>query len=214
MTAATNYTTNKILVDYLLRGVANAAPTTLYYCLFVASKGYAAVSTTYSSGDTVVPVGFNPARVYKCTTAGTSGSSAPTWTNTNGAIVTDGTVTWTEQTIAMIEGTFPPEASYTGYVRESATSALTTWSGTQTQGSNTASTGVGAALSTYNNAQITFGSPTGTQSGIVVGMYLSDSVTIGSGNIWFWSLLTNPKTINSGDAAPNFPQYAFQLTWS
>jgi hypothetical protein len=212
MTAATNYTTNKVLVDYILRQQTATPPANLWYCLFIASKGYAAVSTVYTTGDTVVPVGFTPARVYKATTGGTSAASAPTWPTTNGGTVTDGGVTWTEQTIAMIEGTFPPEASYTGYTRTEIASSLANWSGTLSQGSTAVSSGVGATLSTYNNTQINFPAPTGTQSGIVVGMYLSDASS--AGNIWFWSLLTNPKTINSGDAAPNFPQYAFQLTWS
>jgi len=53
-------------------------------------------STAYSLGDYCVPAtasknGF----VYKCTTAGTSGATEPTWPTTYGATVTDGTVVWT-----------------------------------------------------------------------------------------------------------------------
>lgn len=207
MTAATNYTVNKFLVDTLFRGQAASAPSSLYYALFVASKGYAATSTVYSIGDTVVPAGFSPARVYKCTTAGTSGSSAPVWTTTAGGTVVDGTVTWTEQTNNMLAGTFT-DASYTGYARIVQTSNLTDWAATQ--GGSSASTGTSGTTS--NSNVITFGAPTSAQTGLVVGMYLADALT--AGNILFWSLLTNPKTINNGDAAPNFPVGAFTMTWN
>lgn len=213
MSSATNYTVNKFLVDNIFRNQGNTVPTTLYYALFVASNGYAAVSTAYTTGQTVIPVGFTPARVYKCTTAGTSAGTAPTWPTTAGGTVTDGSVVWTEQTLAMLNGTFT-EASYTSYAREAITSSLANWAGTQSAGSTTASTGTALTGVTSNNTAITFPAPTGTQAGLVVGMYLADALTVGTGNILVWSVLTNPKTINSGDAAPNFPIAAFTYTWS
>ncbi|HEY1692251.1 MAG TPA: hypothetical protein VGG39_08815 [Polyangiaceae bacterium] len=59
-------------------------------------------SHTYAVGAYVVP---NPANghYYKCTTAGTSDASAPTWPTTHGATVSDGSVVWTcEYTTAIL----------------------------------------------------------------------------------------------------------------
>ena len=51
-------------------------------------------TTAYTVGDVVKATTYN-SHSYKCTTAGTSGSSELTWSTTNGATQTDGTVTWT-----------------------------------------------------------------------------------------------------------------------
>lgn len=59
-----------------------------------ASVATAAVSTAYALGAQVKPAS-SPLYIYQCTTAGTSGGSAPTWPTTVGNTVTDGTVTWT-----------------------------------------------------------------------------------------------------------------------
>ena len=53
-----------------------------------------AASTAYVLGDFVEPTTHNGYK-YECTTAGTSGSSEPSWPTTPGDTVTDGTVTWT-----------------------------------------------------------------------------------------------------------------------
>jgi hypothetical protein len=68
-------------------------PTGLWYTL----KGTAwTASTAYAVGDVVVPTtGKENGWRYECTTAGTSGSSEPTWPTQEGATKTDGTVTWT-----------------------------------------------------------------------------------------------------------------------
>lgn len=74
----------------------------IWYC---SSVGYTAVtawaaSTAYSIGDIRRPTAAaaNSERVFRCTTAGTSGGSEPTWVNTKAATTTDNTVTWTEIT--------------------------------------------------------------------------------------------------------------------
>jgi hypothetical protein len=55
-----------------------------------------AASTAYVLGDVRLPgTGLENGFRYECTTAGTSGGSAPTWPITEGATVADNTVTWT-----------------------------------------------------------------------------------------------------------------------
>lgn len=208
MTALTNYSVNKT-TDALFRGQSLGAPATLYIGLFAASKGYWAASTAYSSGDTILPATPN-GHVYKCTTAGTSGSSAPSWGTTAGGTTSDGGAVWTEQTTNMLAGTFPPEASYTGYARVAVTASLANFAGTQSAGSTTASNGTSGQTS--NNNTITFGAPTSAQAGVVCGAFIYDASS--AGNPWFWSMLTNPKTINNGDAAPNFPAASLSNTFS
>lgn len=207
MTMLTNYAVNKT-VDALFRAQSLGAPATLYHGLFVASKGYWTASTAYSSGDTVLPVGGN-GHIYKCTTAGTSSGSAPTWPTTAGGTVSDGSVVWTEQTTAMLAGTFT-EATYTGYARVAVTASLANYAGTQAAASTTASSGTSGQTS--NNNTITYGSPTSNQAGVVAGMFIADASS--SGNVWVWSLLSAGKTVNNGDAAPNFPAAAATFTFS
>lgn len=54
-----------------------------------------AASTAYSLDDVRVPTTPNGHK-YKCTTAGTSDATEPTWPTGSGATVMDGTVEWTE----------------------------------------------------------------------------------------------------------------------
>ena len=51
-------------------------------------------TTAYSLGDVVKPISY-ASHTYKCTTAGTSGGTQPTWGTTNGGTTADGTVVWT-----------------------------------------------------------------------------------------------------------------------
>jgi hypothetical protein len=68
-----------------------------YDGLYKTLKGTAwQASHAYVLGDVVVPAaGLENGFRYECTTAGTSGGSAPTWPTTEGGTVADGTVTWT-----------------------------------------------------------------------------------------------------------------------
>lgn len=209
MAALTTYAVNKFLVDNIFRGQANPLPTAYWFGLFIATKGYAAVSTAYTVGDTVVPATPN-GHMYKCTAStAVTGGAAPAWPTTPGSTVTDGGVTWTEQGLAITASTFT-EASYTGYARITQAASLANFAGTQGAGSVVASSG--ASGQTSNNNLITFGAPTSAQSGIVVGMFLADAVT--AGNIIVAGMLANPKTINNGDAAPSLPASTMVLTYN
>lgn len=60
-------------------------------------------NTAYKVGEVITPnIGTTgDGHTYRCTTAGTSGSSAPVFNNSTGATTNDGTVVWTETTAAM-----------------------------------------------------------------------------------------------------------------
>lgn len=57
-------------------------------------------STAYTAGQVVTPT-TRTGRSYRCTTAGTSASSEPTWPTTTNGTVTDGTVVWTENSMTV-----------------------------------------------------------------------------------------------------------------
>jgi len=172
----TQYKQNK-KIDAEYRGQTVTYPATRYVGLVVASAGQSPRSTAVTSGQYTVPATLN-GRLYKCTTAGTSGSSEPTWPTTAGGTVVDGSVTWTEQTTAIYGGTVP-EGSATGYARVAIASSLTAWSGTQSAGSTVASTGTSGQVS--NNAALNFAQVT-TSLGLVVGLCYWDALT--GGNCW------------------------------
>jgi hypothetical protein len=172
----TQYKQNK-KIDSEYRAQTVTYPATRYAGLIVASAGQSPRSTAVTSGQYTVPATLN-GRMYKCTTAGTTGSGEPTWPTTAGGTVTDGTAVWTEQTAAIYAGTIP-EGSATGYARVAITSGLTQWSGTQGAATTVASTGTSGQIS--NNAAINFAQVT-TSLGLVVGVGLWDALT--GGNCW------------------------------
>jgi hypothetical protein len=97
------------------------------------------------------------------------------------------------------DSTAGTEVTGGSYARVAITSSLANWAGTQSAGSTVASTGTGGTTS--NNVAITFPAPTANW-GTVVCWGILDAST--AGNLWIYSALTTPKTINSGDAAPSF----------
>ena len=92
----------------------------------------------------------------------------------------------------------------------SVASSLANWAGTQAAASTTASTGTSGTTS--NNNPVTFPAPTAnwaTGAAQVAAIAIYDQLT--TGNLWFWGVLTVPKTINNGDAAPSFAISALTL---
>ena len=97
------------------------------------------------------------------------------------------------------DSTAGTEVTGGSYARVAVTAGLTQWSGTQSAGSTTASSGTSGTTS--NNAAVTFPAPTANW-GTVACWGLADAST--SGNLWIYSTLTITKTVNNGDAAPSF----------
>jgi hypothetical protein len=184
----TKYKANQ-KIDSEYRAQSVTYPSTRYIGLIVASAGQSPRSTAVSSGQYTVPATLN-GRLYKCTTAGTTGSSEPSWPTTAGGTVTDGTAVWTEQSTALYAGTIP-EASGGSYARVSYASSLANWSGTQGAGTTVASTGTSGQIS--NNNAITFPQATAT-IGLVVGFGCWDAST--SGNCWETAIQTSGSPTN------------------
>lgn len=105
------------------------------------------------------------------------------------------------------DSTAGTEVSGGNYARVAVSAALAQWSGTQSAGSTTASSGTGGTVS--NNGAITFTTPSAGW-GPVVCWGVIDAST--GGNLWIYSALTVSKTINSGDSV-SFPAAAatFQI---
>ncbi len=72
-------------------------------------------SHAYAVGDMVRPTTRN-GRTYRCSTAGTSGGSEPTWGTSNGGTTSDGTVVWTETTRTgdIFDVAYDPTTPYAG----------------------------------------------------------------------------------------------------
>lgn len=196
------------------------SPLKMYAALYTINKGLRANSTVYAVGDVIslTPTGGvngdTRQHLYRCTTAGTSNASQPTYAGAPGEAITDGTAVFTEISPVFDTNTgFPAglaEVSGGAYVRVSLAAgtvmALADFAGTQSAASTTASTGSGGTTS--NNAAITFAAPTANW-GIVGAVAVYDALT--TGNLLFWAALTVPKTINNGDAAPSFAAAALSI---
>lgn len=64
---------------------------------------------------------------------------------------------------------------------------------------------------TDNAAALTFPAPTANW-GTVTGLAIADASS--GGNMLIYGALTTPKTVNNGDAAPNFPAGALDVTFA
>lgn len=201
MIAFTHYWINK-MVDATYRGQALPSLSNVYFSLHKV-KGRRLNSTAYVLNDYVIPATDN-GRIYKCTTAGTSAASAPTWPVTPGGTVTDGTAVWTEQSNAMIGTTpsLPAEVSGGAYARATEAASLVNFAGTQGAASVIASSGTSGVTS--NNSTVDWTTPsadwtTGTEMLAVIGHW--DAST--SGNLIGVQIMTAPQQVPNGSAAPS-----------
>jgi len=200
----TNFLENK-LQDHLWRTTAYTAPATIYFGLIVASEGYWQATFAYTSGDTVLPTTPN-GRMYRCSTSGTSGGSQPTWPTTPGGTVADGSAVWTEMTPDFEAGTNLVEVTGGSYARVGVTKGDAQFKGTH-NATTGASSGTGGNIK--NAGDIQFASPSATW-GLVAAWIRNDAST--SGNNEWYGMLTTPKQVNSGDAAPKISAEGLSCT--
>jgi len=85
------------------------------------------------------------------------------------------------------------------YARVAVSSSLANWAGTQGAGTSVASSGTSGTTS--NNGTIVFPAPTANW-GVVTHFGVYDAAS--AGNLLFYGALSVSKTINNGDAAPQF----------
>ena len=199
----TTFANDKILNAYG-QAASLGGPATHYVGLLTATTWQA--SSAYSSGAYVIPTTFGSiagqqGKIFKCTTAGTSGSSQPTWTTTEGGTNSDNTVTWTEVSLLFQAGTFTgAEISGNNYGRIAVTANSTNFPN--------ATSAEPAVLS--NGTAITFPTPS-ADWGLAVGFIVADAST--AGNIWTWGAMTSALDCPPG-STPSFGVNALQLQMS
>lgn len=170
-------------------------------------------TTAYNAGDRVM-LGTSDLNVYECITGGTTAGSPPAFNTTLGDTTTDGTVTWLACKIGALKRPIFV-ALYTAAPGE-------TGGGTEVSGGSYARVAVppldanwSAASATDgvtdNVGAITFPAPTANW-GVVTHFGISDRLT--SGNPRLYGALAQAKTVNNGDAAPNFPAGSLDVTFA
>lgn len=197
----TEYWRNK-MVDWEFRGASFTPPSTLYFAQFAITAGQSPRSTAITTGKTTIPLTPNN-RMYRCTTAGTTSGSEPTWPTTAGATVTDGSVVWTEMTPDFHNNVSAnlPELVGNGYARAGLACSMANYAATNgaTLVTNPSS---GAGGTTSNNVAIAFPTPTGAQ-GIVAFMGWFDAST--SGNLISYFPLSTLANITGASTPFSIP---------
>jgi hypothetical protein len=209
MSGKSDYLENKI-IDHIFRARSFTAPTQVWVALIRATAGISPRSTAVTVGQTTVPATGN-GRMYRCSTAGTTGASEPTWGTVDNGTTTDGTAVWTDMTSdfdsnsANLTGA---EVTGGSYARATpGANSDTAWAATQGGTPAAASSGTGGLTS--NPAALTFPAPSASW-GVVAALALYDAATVG--NQLSHVNLTTPKTINNGDPAPSFAIGALTIT--
>jgi hypothetical protein len=196
----TTFAHDKILNAYG-QAASLASPATHFVGLMTATTWVA--SHAYSSGAYVIPTTFGSisgqvGKIFKCTTAGTSGTGQPTWPTTAGGTVTDGTVTWTEVSLLFQSGTFTgAEISGNNYSRVSVTANSTNFPN--------ASNAQPAVI--QNGTVFTFPTPS-ADWGFAAAWLLADASS--AGNVWVWGAMTSALDCSSG-STPSFGVNALQI---
>jgi len=187
----------------LNRAFKGAAVATLaagpWIALIAASRGYgnAIRNAAVALLDTVIPSTPN-GRMYRVTTAGTTGATEPVWPTAAGATVADGTAVWTEMTPDFEANTNLTEVAGGGYARKA--TATTDWT----------VSGSGATPTQVTNATAqAFPAPTANW-GLVAFVLIYDAAT--AGNQLYMAAMTNPRQINNGDGAPSLAISALQFS--
>lgn len=137
-----------------------------FMALFRATAGQSLRSTAVTVGQTTIPATPNN-RMYRCSTAGTTGVGEPTWAVTTAGTTTDGTAVWTEMTTDFETNSavaIASEANYTSYARVSVPAA--SWN---------ASSGVNGT----NGVAVSFPACTGGTNIIGQGAFY-DALTVGN----------------------------------
>lgn len=184
-------------------GNSTAQPTTAqaWNVGLITVTGVWTASTAYTVGQLVIPTNFATSsptpenRIFRCTTAGTTGSTQPaTWTAgtaTAAGTTTDGGVTWTEATswfyiYSNIVGY--EVGTGVGYSRLAATNTYGTSGSNSWLAPATPSSYPGSASTNFNNP-LSFGPSTGSW-GNVAGFFLIPSAGSPSGP-YAWNTLSN-----------------------
>jgi hypothetical protein len=172
-------------------GVASFTEPTPYVALIRLSAGQSPRSTAVTSAQTTMPATPN-GHMYRCSTAGTTGSGEPTWPTTSGGTVTDGTAVWTEMTPdfqANNSSVTGSEATYGGYARVALSGLM----------------GASSAGSASNSSVINMPSWTSGANNTIGGWMTYDTATVG--NLLKFAVVSTGTTatvVTSGNPTPSF----------
>ena len=179
------------MLQALFGGVTSAIPASgsSWYVGLIKAKGTWVASTAYSVNDIVIPTNFGGTNyIYVVTTAGTSGSTEPTWPTTANGTVTNGSVVFTEVTSYFYTSAnlISNEVSGTSYARVAATNSQGSSTGSYFQTPTTPASA--APASTYYSADLSF-PLSGASWGYVCGFFLSNASS--AGTAYAWNTLSN-----------------------